>query len=185
MDHTIRTSNRRRTASLSIVFECGTLIPALCAGWCASQPQVWVRPCNGGAWTRVRCGLATARSNGAGIQRSVRKKSLYSGDTSDTNLSAESGQAVNVHVIDEWAKVATQAPGTSEARMSRPVGPSVLANSDHCNSKSSSIGASIPSAGSSQAHPSRDQLAASMTSQRRSPPSNSIIDAAGSSGRGS
>jgi hypothetical protein len=62
-----------------------------------------------------------------------------------------------VHLIDELAKVAAHAPGTSEARMSKPVWPSVSANSDHCNSKSSSIVDRIPSAGRSRARTSRDE----------------------------
>ena len=41
------------------------------------------------------------------MHRSVRKKSLYTGDTSDTNLYLPNQvtQPI-VHVLDEWAKVA-------------------------------------------------------------------------------
>ena len=44
------------------------------------------------------------------MHRSVRKKSLYTGDTSDTNLYLPNQvtQPI-VHVLDEWAKVARNA----------------------------------------------------------------------------
>ena len=43
------------------------------------------------------------------MHRSVRKKSLYTGDTSDTNLYLlnQVTQPI-VHVLDEWAKVAQE-----------------------------------------------------------------------------
>ena len=63
-------------------------------------------------------------------QPGVRKKSLYPGDTSDTNLSLlnQVTQPI-VRLFNEWAKVALDTFGTSEARMSTPVWPSVFANS--------------------------------------------------------
>jgi hypothetical protein len=111
------------------------------------------RTCNGGAPDALLLRhWNSQKSDRVEMQPGVRKKSLYAGDTSDTTSLLKSGQAVNVHVIDGWAKVALDTSGTSEARMSTPVWPSVFANSNDSNSKSSSIVDRIPSAGRSQAH---------------------------------
>ena len=51
------------------------------------------------------------------MHRSVRKKSLYTGDTSDTNfyLLKQVTQPI-VHVLDEWAKVALDTAGRAFGR---------------------------------------------------------------------
>ncbi len=54
------------------------------------------------------------------MHRSVRKKSLYTGDTSDTNLYLPN-QVMQpiVHVLDEWAKVARNAIRIFPLRLAR------------------------------------------------------------------
>ena len=51
------------------------------------------------------------------MHRRVRKKSLYTGDTSDTNpyLLNQVTQPI-VHVLDEWAKVALDSTGRAYRR---------------------------------------------------------------------
>jgi hypothetical protein len=130
--------NRRRTASLT----CRMRVPDPCLSpRLVCIPTTHIGP-SVQRYRSVRATEARGRTSAAdpnsptdGVEQpGVRKKSLYTGDISDTNLSPGSGQTVNVHVIGEWAKVALDTSGTSEARMSMPVWPSVLTNSDHNNS---------------------------------------------------
>ena len=76
------------------------------------------RPISSPMWT-VRLGerWRLYRLGGAEIHRSVRKKSLYTGDTSDTNfyLLNQVTQPI-VHVLDEWAKVALDSTGRARRR---------------------------------------------------------------------